>query len=47
MAAALQAAAAVDSGAIAREVSDPARIKDAVHQARVAAVKSALKESDE
>ena len=51
MAAALRAAAAVDAGEvvrnIARDMSDPARIKDAVHQARVAAVKTALQDSDE
>ena len=51
MEAALRAAAAVDAGEvvrnIARDMSDPARIKDAVHQARVAAVKSALQDSDE
>ena len=44
MAAALKAAAAVDAGAVAKNVNDPARIKDAVHQARVAAVKTALNE---
>ena len=51
MEAALRAAAAVDAGEvvrnIARDMSDPARTKDAVHQARVAAVKSALQDSDE
>jgi tRNA nucleotidyltransferase (CCA-adding enzyme) len=51
MTAALRAAAAVDAGEvvrnIARDMSDPARIKDAVHQARVAAVKTALQDSDE
>ena len=47
MAAALRAAAAVDSGAIAKQHSEPARIKDAIHQARVAAVRAALHESED
>lgn len=47
MAAALQAAAAVDAGAIAQSLNDPTRIKDAVYQARVTAVKAALREQDE
>jgi len=47
MAAALRAAAAVDAGEVVRNMSDPARIKDAEHQARVAAVKYALQDSDE
>jgi tRNA nucleotidyltransferase (CCA-adding enzyme) len=46
MAAALRAAAAVDAGAIAKQYEDPARIKDAIHQARVAAVRLALNESE-
>ena len=47
MAAALKAAAAVDSGAIAKQHSEPTRIKDAIHQARVAAVRAALHESED
>ena len=47
MAAALKAAAAVDAGAIAKQHSEPTRIKDAIHQARVAAVRAALHESED
>jgi tRNA nucleotidyltransferase (CCA-adding enzyme) len=47
MAAALQAAAGVDAGAIARNVSGPVRIKEAVHQARVTAVRAALREHED
>lgn len=47
MAVALKAAAAVNAGAVARNVNDPARIKDAVHQARILAVKKVLRESEE
>ena len=47
MAAAFKAAAAVDSGAIAKQHSEPTRIKDAIHQARVAAVRAALHESED
>ncbi len=47
MAAALKAAAAVDSGAIAKQHSEPTRIKDAIHQARVAGVRAALHESED
>ena len=43
---ALQAAAAVDAGAIAGQQTDPARIQAAVHQARVAAVRAALNEGE-
>jgi len=39
---ALQAARAVDAGAIAAATPNPAQIKEAVHQARVAAVATAL-----
>jgi tRNA nucleotidyltransferase (CCA-adding enzyme) len=46
MAAALKAAAAVDAGAIAKQLEDPTRIKDAIHQARVAAVRVALNETE-
>ena len=46
MAIALQAAAGVDAGAIARQLSDPARIKEHVHQARVNAVRVALRETE-
>ena len=47
MAAALKAAAAVDSGVIAKQYDEPARIKEAIHQARVAAVRVALNEADD
>ena len=47
MAAALKAAAAVDAGAIAKQQTEPERIKDRVYQARVAAVRSALNEMEE
>ena len=47
MAAAFKAAAAVDAGAIAKQLEDPTRIKDAIHQARVAAVRVALKETED
>jgi tRNA nucleotidyltransferase (CCA-adding enzyme) len=41
---ALVAARAVDAGAVAQQYADqPSKIKDAVHDARVAAVKGALK----
>jgi tRNA nucleotidyltransferase (CCA-adding enzyme) len=46
MAAAREAAAAVDAGAIAARCNGPEQIKNAVHQARVAAVKAALRESE-
>lgn len=46
MTTALQAAAAVDAGAIARQYGDSERIKAAVHQARVAAVRAALNEAE-
>ncbi len=46
MSTAYQAAAAVDAGAIAQHAGEPARIKEKVHQARVTAVKIALKEID-
>jgi tRNA nucleotidyltransferase (CCA-adding enzyme) len=39
---AFKAAAAVDAGAIAKQYAEPERIKAAVHQARVAAVRAAL-----
>ena len=45
MAAALKAAAAVDAGAIAKLHEEPVRIKDAIYQARVAAVRVALNET--
>ncbi|HTD92069.1 MAG TPA: multifunctional CCA tRNA nucleotidyl transferase/2'3'-cyclic phosphodiesterase/2'nucleotidase/phosphatase, partial [Burkholderiales bacterium] len=44
---AFKAAAAVDAGAIAKQHGEPERIKAAVHQARVAAVRAALNEADE
>jgi len=44
MATAFTAAAAVDAGAIAKQY--PERIKDAIYQARVAAVRAALNETD-
>ena len=47
MAAAFKAAAAVDAGAIAKQLEDPTRIKEAIHQARVAAVRVALKETED
>jgi tRNA nucleotidyltransferase (CCA-adding enzyme) len=43
---AFKAAAAVDAGAIAKQQSDPERIKAAVHQARVAAVRVALRDTE-
>ncbi len=43
---ALKAAAAVDAGAIAQALAEPARIKEAIHQARVAAVRAALNEEE-
>ncbi len=43
MAAAFKAAAAVDAGAIAKQHSEPTRIKGAIHHAQVVAVRSALK----
>lgn len=46
MAAALAAAAAVDAGAIAKQQTEPERIKDKVYQARVAAVRAVLNEND-
>ncbi len=46
MAAAFKAAAAVDAGAIAKQHEDATRIKDAIHQARVEAVRVALNESE-
>ena len=46
MMAAFQAAAAVDAGVIAKQQTAPEGIKAAVHQARVAAVRAALKEAD-
>jgi tRNA nucleotidyltransferase (CCA-adding enzyme) len=46
MTAALKAAAAVDAGAIAKQYEDSTRIKDAIHQARVAAVRAALNETE-
>jgi tRNA nucleotidyltransferase (CCA-adding enzyme) len=42
---AFKAASAVDAGAIAKQQTDPERIKAAVHQARVAAVRAALNEA--
>ena len=47
MAAALQAAASVDAGVIAKQVVEPEAIKEKIYQARVAAVKTALREQDE
>ena len=47
MAAAFKAAAAVDAGAIAKQHSEPERIKEAIHQARVAAVRAALHETED
>ena len=47
MVAAFKAAAAVDAGAIAKRLAEPARIKDEVHQARVAAVRAALNETED
>jgi tRNA nucleotidyltransferase (CCA-adding enzyme) len=46
MAAAFKAAAAVDAGAIASQFEEPARIKQEIHQTRVAAVRAALRESE-
>ncbi|HTE14303.1 MAG TPA: multifunctional CCA addition/repair protein [Burkholderiales bacterium] len=45
MAAAFKAAAAVDAGAIAKQFSEPERIKAEIHQVRVAAVRAALDET--
>ena len=45
MATAFKAAAAVDAGAIAKQYSEPEQIKQAVHQARVAAVRAVLHET--
>jgi tRNA nucleotidyltransferase (CCA-adding enzyme) len=47
MAAAFEAAAAVDSGAIAEQYAEPSRIKQAIHQARVAAVRTVLNETED
>ena len=47
MAVAFKAAAAVDSGAIAKQFDEPVRIKEAIHQARVAAVCVALQDTEE
>ncbi len=47
IAAAFKAAAAVDAGAIAKQHSEPERIKEAIHQARVAAVRAALHETED
>ena len=47
MAAALQAAASVDAGVMAKQVVEPEAIKEKIYQARVAAVKTALREQDE
>ena len=44
---AFKAAAAVDAGAIAKQHSEPERIKAAVHQARVTAVRIALSEAED
>jgi tRNA nucleotidyltransferase (CCA-adding enzyme) len=46
MAAAFKAAAAVDAGAIARQFEDATRIKEAIHLARVTAVRAALRETE-
>jgi tRNA nucleotidyltransferase (CCA-adding enzyme) len=46
MMAAFRAAAAVDAGAIAKQYEEPARIKDALYQARVEAVRAALHETE-
>ncbi len=46
LALALQAAAGVDAGAIAKRVTEPRRIKDAIHQARAEAVRAALDEKE-
>jgi tRNA nucleotidyltransferase (CCA-adding enzyme) len=46
MAVAFKAAAAVDAGAIAKQHSEATRIKEAIHQARVAAVRVALREPE-
>ena len=45
--AAFAAAAAVDAGAIAKQYEESERIKDAIHQARVAAVRAALHETED
>lgn len=47
MAAALQAAAAVDAGAIAKQIAEPERIKEKVYQARVSAVRAALNDHED
>ena len=47
MAAAFKAAAAVDAGAIAKQYEEPVRIKDAIFQARVAAVRVVLNETED
>ena len=47
MAAAFKAAAAVDAGVIAKQYEAPSRIKEAIHQARVAAVRAALNETED
>jgi tRNA nucleotidyltransferase (CCA-adding enzyme) len=43
---ALQAAAGVDAGAIAQRMSEPQRIKEALHQARAEAVRAVLHEKE-
>jgi len=47
MTVAFKAAATVDAGAIAKQLSEPSRIKDEIHQARVAAVRAALHETED
>ena len=47
MLAAFSAAAAVDAGAIAEQLAEPARIKDAIQRARVSAVRTALNETED
>jgi tRNA nucleotidyltransferase (CCA-adding enzyme) len=47
MAAALKAATAVDAGAIAKQQTEPERIKDKIYQARVAAVRKVLDENED
>jgi tRNA nucleotidyltransferase (CCA-adding enzyme) len=44
LATAFKAAAAVDAGAVAQQHSEPERIREAIHQARVVAVRAALNE---
>ena len=46
MAIAFKAAAAVEAGAIAKQYEEPTRIKDAIHQARVTAVRAVLNETE-